>query len=249
MFKDVIAELAPTGKLRAAINLGNTLLVTGKSVSGDPEGVAPDMAREVANRLGVPVSYVPYPRPGDLADDVATDKWDIGLIGADPKRAEKIAFTPPYVEIEATYLVPAGSPIMTLADVDRPGVRIVVSARSAYDLWLSRNIKHAELVRENSIEACYKRFVEDRFEVLSGLRAILMSDAETLPGSRVLDGWFTTAQQAIGTASQNRAATAFLREFVTEAISGGLVAQLIERHRARGLTVANVDRAATPVQG
>jgi polar amino acid transport system substrate-binding protein len=249
MLKDVITELAPTGKLRAAINLGNTLLVTGKSASGDPEGVAPDMAREVANRLGVPVAYVPYPRPGDLADDVATNKWDIGLIGADPKRAEKIAFTPPYVEIEATYLVPAGSPIKTFADVDRPGVRIVVSARSAYDLWLSRNIKHAELVRENSIEDCYKRFVEGRFEVLSGLRAILMSDAETLPGSRVLDGRFTTAQQAIGTASQNQAAVTFLRELVAEAISGGLVAQLIERHRARGLTVANVERAATPAQG
>jgi polar amino acid transport system substrate-binding protein len=243
MLSDVIKELAPSGTLRAAINLGNTLLVTGESANGDPEGVAPDMAREVANRLGVPVSYIPYPRPGDLADDAATNTWDIGLIGADPKRAEKIAFTPPYVEIEATYLVPAGSPIMTFADVDRPGVRIVVSDRSAYDLWLSRNIKHAELVREGSIAACYKRFVADGLEVLSGLRPILITDAETLPGSRVLDGRFTTAQQAIGTPSQNRAAATFLREFVAEAIGTGLVARLIERHRVRGLTVADVQPA------
>lgn len=242
MLKDVIAELAPTGKLRAAINLGNTLLVTGKSANGDPEGVAPSVAREVANRLGVPVSYVPYPRPGDLADGVGTNTWDIGLIGADPKRAEKIAFTPPYVEIEATYLVPAGSSIKTFEDVDRPGIRIVVSDRSAYDLWLTRNIKHAELVREGSIEACYKRFVKDGMEVLSGLRPILIADAETLPGSRVLDGRFTTAQQAIGTASQNRAAVTFLREFVADAIGSGLIAQFIERHRVRGLTVANLER-------
>lgn len=239
MLKTVIAELAPTGTLRAAINLGNTLLVTGRSANGDPEGVAPDMAREVANRLGVPVSYVPYAQPGELADDAATNTWDIGLIGADPKRAEKIAFTPAYAEIEATYLVPAGSSIKTFADVDRPGIRIVVSARSAYDLWLSRNIKHAELVREHGIPNCYKRFVDDGLEVLSGLRPILLSDAEKLPGSRVLDGRFTTAQQAIGTASQNHAAAAFLREFVAEAIGGGLVRRLIEKHRQeRGLTVA-----------
>lgn len=245
MLKDVIAELAPTGRLRAAINLGNSLLVAGRSANGDPEGVAPDMARAVADRLGVPVTYVPYPRPGDLGDDVGTDKWDIGLIGADPKRAEKIAFTHPYVEIEATYLVPAGSKIKTFADVDQPGVRIVVSDRSAYDLWLSRNIRHAELVREDGIPACYRRFVADGLEVLSGLRPVLLNDAETLPGSRVLDGSFTTAQQAIGTASQNRAAIAFLREFVTDAITSGLVGRLIGRHGVRGLTVGK----APPAQG
>src|SRR5499427_5970221 len=105
---DVKSELAPTGVLRAAINMGNFLLVTGKSPSGDPEGVAPDMAREIASRLGVPVKYVPYARPGELADAAGTGIWDIGLIGAEPQRAEKIAFTPAYVEIEATYLVPAG---------------------------------------------------------------------------------------------------------------------------------------------
>src|SRR5262252_8951485 len=108
MPREVASELAPTGVLRAAINMGNFLLVTGKSASGDPEGVSPDMAREIAMRLGVPVKYVPYARPGELADAAGTGIWDIGLIGAEPQRAEKIAFTPAYVESEATYLVPAG---------------------------------------------------------------------------------------------------------------------------------------------
>src|SRR3954468_13583649 len=139
------AELAPTGVLRAGINLSNFLLVTGKSASGDPEGVSPDMAREIATKLGVPVKYVPYKSPGELADMSGTGAWDIGLIGAEPQRAEKIAFTAAYCEIEATYLVPAGSPITGMEQVDRPGVRIVSNAGAAYTLWLERNIRQARL--------------------------------------------------------------------------------------------------------
>ena len=123
MSPEIVAQLAPTGVLRAGINLSNFLLVTGRTPEGDPMGVAPDMARAVADRLGVPVRYVPYPRPGELADAAGTNTWDIGLIGAEPQRAEKIAFTTAYAEIEATCLVPAGSSIATLADLDRPGVR------------------------------------------------------------------------------------------------------------------------------
>jgi len=137
------AELAPTGILRAGINLSNFLLVTGRSATGDPEGVAPDMARAIAAELGVPVKYMPFKTPGELGDQVGKNIWDIGLIGAEPQRAEKIAFSAAYVEIEATYMVPAGSPIASIADVDRKGVRIAVSARSAYDLWLVNNIRNA----------------------------------------------------------------------------------------------------------
>src|SRR3712207_7588557 len=125
MSQDVLSELAPTGVLRAGINLGNFLLVTGRSASGDPEGVSPDMARAIADRLGVPVRYVPYARPGELADAAGTGAWDIGLIGAEPPRAEKIAFTPAYCEIEATYLVPAASPIASIAEVDRDRKSVV----------------------------------------------------------------------------------------------------------------------------
>ena len=235
---DAKAELAPTGVLRAAINLSNFLLVTGKSANGDPEGVAPDMACAIADRLGVPVKYVMFPRPGELADAATKGVWDIGLIGAEPARAEQIDFTPAYVEIESTYLVPAGSPLKTLADVDRPGIKIAIAGRAAYDLYLSRNLKHAELVRANSIDASFELFVKDKLDALAGLKPRLLSDVEKLPGARILDGNFTTVQQAIGTPKKNAAAAKFLRDFVEEAKASGLVAKLIERHKVRGLSVA-----------
>src|SRR4029078_9206710 len=165
------SELAPTGVLRAGINLSNFLLVTGKSAAGDPEGVAPDMAREIAARLGVPVKYVPYKTPGELADMAGKDAWDIGLIGAEPQRAETIAFTAAYVEIEATYLVPAGSDLKAIADVDKPGVKIAVTGRSAYGLWMDRNIKNATLVRTDSLDSAYDKFVADRLDALAASRA------------------------------------------------------------------------------
>ena len=239
MPREALTELAPTGVLRAAINMGNALLVTGRTASGDPEGVAPDMAREIASRLGVPVAYVPYARPGELADAAGSGVWDIGLIGAEPQRAEKISFTPAYVEIEATYLVPAGSPLKTVAEVDRAGVRIAVTARSAYDLWLERNIKHAQLVRSEGGDATFKQFVDEKIEAMAGLRPRLLEDVQKLLGARILDGQFTAVQQAVGTARLNTAGAAFLREFVEEAKASGLVARLIERHKVVGrLSVA-----------
>ena len=239
MSQSVIAELAPHGVLRAGINMSNFLLVTGKTPSGDPEGVAPDMARAIADRLGVPVKYVPYAKPGELADAADSDAWDIGLIGAEPARAEKIAFTAAYVEIEATYLVPAGSPLKTIADVDRSGVRIAVSARSAYDLWLERNIKHAKLVRSDATITATEIFVRDKLDALAGLRPGLLNDIEKLPGARILDGQFSAVQQAVGTARTKPASAAFLHDFVEEAKSSGLVARLIEKHKVVGrLSVA-----------
>jgi polar amino acid transport system substrate-binding protein len=234
----VKSELAPRGVLRAGVNMSNFLLVTGRSPSGDPQGVSPDMARAIADRLGVPVVYVPFPKPGELADAVDTDTWDIGLIGAEPARAEKIAFSPAYVEIEATYMVPPGSPIQTIADVDKPGIRIAVTARSAYDLWLDRNIKHATLVRSASLDSAYDQFVQDKLEALAGLRPRLITDVTKMPGARILDGQFTAVQQAVGTARANTEGAAFLRAFVEEAKASGLVASLIERHHVVGLSVA-----------
>jgi polar amino acid transport system substrate-binding protein len=238
MSDEIVSELAPTGVLRAGINMGNFLLVTGRSPSGEPQGVAPDMAREIAARLNVPVEYVPFAQPGDLADAAETGAWDIGLIGAEPQRAQKIAFTPAYAEIEATYLVPAGSPLRTVAEVDRKGVRIAVKARAAYDLWLERNIEHATLVRSESLDDAFERFVHEELDALAGLKPRLLSDVEKLPGARILDGRFTAVQQAVGTARKNTAGAAFLRGFVEEAKATGLVARLIERHNVRGLSVA-----------
>ena len=238
MLRSAVAELAPTGVLRAGINLSNFLLVGGKSPAGDPLGVAPDMAAELAARLGVPVAYVTFPRPGELADAAGSGVWDIGLIAAEPARAETIAFSPAYVLIEATYLVPAGSPLTTIDAVDRPGVRIAIAARSAYDLWLSRHLRHAELVRSESLDASLEQFVADKLDALAGLKPRLLQDLEKLPGARILDGNFTAVQQSIGTAPGNTAGAAFLRDFVEEAKASGLVARLIERHQVRGLAVA-----------
>lgn len=238
MNEPLCAELAPTGVLRAGINMANFLLVTGRRDDGAPQGVAPDMAHAVAERLGVEVAYVPYETPGQLADDATKDAWDIGLIGAEPARAEHIAFSAAYVEIEATYLVPADSRIQAIADVDRPGVRIAVAARSAYDLYLTRNVQHAELMRVAGLNASYDLFVNDRLDALAGLRPRLLSDVEKLPGARLLDGKFTAVQQAIGTPRSRMVSAVFLQDFVEEAKASGLVGQLIERHQVRGLSVA-----------
>jgi polar amino acid transport system substrate-binding protein len=235
---DVLTELAPTGVLRAGINLSNFLLVSGKSATGEPEGVAPDMARAVAERLGVKVAYVTFPRPGELADAAGKNVWDVGLIAAEPARAEVIAFSPAYAEIEATYLVPAGSEIRTIAEVDRPGIRIAIAARAAYDLWLSRHLQHAELVRAPNLDASFELFVTEKLDALAGLRPRLLQDVEKLPGARILDGKFTAVQQAVGTAKANDAGARFLHDFVEDAKASGLVARLIERHQIRGLSVA-----------
>lgn len=238
MLDKVKAELAPAGTLRAGINVQNFLLVTGKTESGDPAGVAPDMAAEIARRLGVPMKLVPFKSPGELADAAEANAWDIGLIGAEPQRAEKITFSPAYVEIEATYLVPADSPLRSIADVDRKGVRIAVMGRAAYGLWLERNIKNAGLVRADSLASAAEQFVRDKLEALAGLRPALISDAAKVPGGRILDGRFMAVQQAIGTQRKNAAAAAFLRDFIEEAKVSGFVASLIEKHKVRGLTVA-----------
>lgn len=239
MSPEIIAELAPTGVLRAGINLSNFLLVTGKSPAGEPEGVSPDMARALATKLGVKVKYVTFPSPGELADQAGKGVWDIGLIGAEPQRAETIAFTAAYVEIEATYLVPAGSRLKTIAEVDAPGVRIAVAGRSAYGLWLDRNIKHAELVRADSLGGATEQFIRDKLDALAGLRPGLLTDIEKLPGARIIEGKFSSVQQAIGTAKKNTAGAAFLNAFVEEAKASGLVARLIEKHKVVGrLSVA-----------
>jgi polar amino acid transport system substrate-binding protein len=235
----IAAEIAPTGVLRAAINVSNFLLVTGRDEAGDPVGVAPDLARAIASRLGVPIRFVLFPRPSALADAAADGVWDIGLIGSEPERARHIAFTDAYAEIEASYLVPAGSPLKQIADVDRPGVRIAVAAGSAYHLWLERHLKHAILSPAPSLAEAEALFEAEGLEALAGLRPGLQAALGRLPGALVLPGRFMTVQQAVGTQSEKRAGAAFLKAFVEEAKASGLVQRLIDRHGVSGsLTVA-----------
>lgn len=236
-------ELAPAGVLRAGINLGNPLLVTGRGPAGEPTGVAPDVAAAAAAALGVPVDYVQYPSPSAVAQDAAQGRWDIALIGAEPQRALRIDFTDAYAEIEATYLVRAGSALQAIEDVDRPGVRIAVAGGAAYCLWLERNLRHATLVTAGSLAGAARLFEADgpdSVDALAGLRTALLADAARLPGSRVLPGRFSVVQQSIGAAKGNPAGLRFLRGFVHEATASGLVADLIDRHGVPGLLVPSI---------
>ena len=232
------AELAPTGVLRAGINLSNFLLVTGRTASGDPVGVAPDMAGAIAESLGVPIKLVPFKSPGELADQAGKDIWDIGLIGAEPQRAAVMTFSAAYVEIEATYMVPPGSPITSIDQVDRKGVKVVTSARSAYGLWLENNIKNAELIQIAGLDGAFNKFKDDKIDVLAGLRPGLMKDIAKMPGATILPGKFSAVQQAVGCNKPAAEGARYIAHFVENAKKSGLVASLIEKHKVKGLSVA-----------
>jgi len=231
-------DLAPTGRLRAGLNFGNALLTGKDPATGAPRGVAFDIAQELGRRLGMPVDVVAYESAGALADAASSGAWDIGFLGAEPQRASVISFTDAYAEIESTYLVPPGSPLERVEDVDRDGVRIAIAAKSAYDLYLSRTLQHARLERTDGADAAFAKLVGEKLDAMAGLRPALVGYAEKLPGSRVLDGRFTTIQQAIGTPVGRDAGAAYLRAFVEDIKANGFVAQAIERNGACGLTVA-----------
>ncbi len=231
------AELAPTGTLRVALNLSNFLLVNAGAAPLEPTGIAPDIGREMALQLQVPVSFVPYQNPGALAADASSGVWDVGLIGADPLRAAEIAFTRAYLEIEASYLVREDSPLSAISDVDRPGIRIAVGDKTAYDMYLRRTLQHATLHRADGLEGSYQLFLTEKLDALAGLRPRLVADRARLPDSRILDGCFTAIQQAIGTPIARAAAAAWLQDFACD-IRTGLVAQLIARHQVDGVRVA-----------
>jgi polar amino acid transport system substrate-binding protein len=235
---DVKQELAPSGKLRVGLNYGNFLLVLKDSADGSPNGIAPDLGRELGKRLGVPVEFVKFPEAGQLADGVRDGRCDVGFLGAEPQRANEIAFTKAYLEIPVTFLVPPESKIKSIGEVDQKGVRIAVSDRSAYDLYLSRNLKNATLVRAKGIEGSYQAFLKDKLEVLAGLKPRLASDAEKVPGSRVLDGQVTGVQQACGTTKTRIAGAKYLGEFIEDVKRSGLVAKTIDKHGVKGVNVA-----------
>jgi polar amino acid transport system substrate-binding protein len=231
-------ELAPTGTLRVGINFGNALLAKKDAATGAEGGIAVDLARELARRLNVPMTIVPYTSAGAMASGASGGAWDVAFLAADPGRAGEIAFTAAYLEIDSTYLVPADSPIKTMADIDKPGVRIAVSEKSAYDLYLSRALMHATLVRIPGVDASVTMFFKDTLDALASLKPVLVDLADQHPGSRVLEGAFTSVRQAVGTPKGREAAAAYLRRFVEDAKRSGLVARAIQRNGIRGVTVA-----------
>jgi len=238
MLPSVPSDLAPTGKLRVGINYGNPVLATRDPTSGDLRGVAVDLARELGKRVAVPVALVAFDSAGKMFDAVKAGAWDVAFLAIDPGRADQIDFTAPYIEIEGTYLVPAGSPLHVIGDVDREGVRMGISSGSAYDLFLSRSIQHAELIRAPDPNGAFELILSGKVDVLAGVRQHLVANAKKLPGSRVLDGRFMAIQQALGIVKGRTAGARYLWEFIEEVKASGLVAEAIEKAGVGGVSVA-----------
>jgi polar amino acid transport system substrate-binding protein len=234
----VRSDLAPTGTLRAAINFGNPILATKDPSTGEPRGVSVDLSRELARRLGVPVQFVTYDAAGKVVEGLKSGAWDVAYVAIDPARAVDISYTAAYVVIEGAYLVTQNSPIRNNEEVDRQGVRVVVGAGSAYDLFLSRNLKQATIVRAPTSPAVTDMFVAQKLDVAAGVKQQLEADARRIPGLRLLEGRFMVINQAMGTPKGREAGAKYLREFVEEMKASGFVAQALERHRIEGASVA-----------
>jgi polar amino acid transport system substrate-binding protein len=231
-------NLAPTGTLRVGINYGNPVLATKDLKSGQLSGVAVDLARELGRRTELPLELVGFESAGKLVEGVQAAAWDVAFLAVDPGREHEISFTAPYIQIEGTYLVPPGSALGAIADVDRENVRIGVSSKSAYDLFLSRNLKQAQLVRASSPEAAFELIVAGKVDVLGGVRQHLVANTAKLPGSRVLDGRFMAIQQALGIPKGREAGLSYLREFIEEVKASGFVAQALEKAGVQGVSIA-----------
>ena len=243
---DIVKEFAPSGTLRAAINLGNTVLAQKDAATGQPKGITVELARELARRLGVPVELVTFDAAGKVFEALKRSAWDIAFLAVEPVRAAEIEFTAPYVLIEGTYMVPKDSGLKDIADVDRAGVRIAVATGSAYDLFLSRTIKNATLVRAPTGPAALEMFVRERLEAAGGVKKPLQEFAAGHPDVRVMAGRFMAIQQAMGmpkrlgekAGASRPAAAAYLRAFVEEMKATGFVADALRRSNQPDAVVA-----------
>jgi polar amino acid transport system substrate-binding protein len=233
---DAVKDLAPTGKLRAAINLSNIVLAQHGDAGGDPKGVTPDLARELAKRLNVPVELIKFDAAGKVFEAAKTDQWDVAFLAIEPVRAAEIAFTAPYVIIQGTYLVPKDSPLKTLADMDRDGVRVGVNKGSAYDLFLTRTLKNAKLVREVSGPDA---FIAQKLEAAAGVKQAMQLWAKDRNDVRHIEQPFMQINQAMGTPqSRGDAGKKYLKTFIEEMKASGFVAKALERSGQADATVA-----------
>jgi polar amino acid transport system substrate-binding protein len=233
------AELAPAGKLRVAINFGNPVLAQKDPATGEPRGVSVDLARELARRLDVPIELVTYAAAGRVFEALKSNAWDVAFLAIDPARAAEIAFTAPYVVIEGAYMVRADSPLKANDDVDREGVKVVVGKGSAYDLYLSRTLKRAQIVRAPTSPEALEWFVRDRsYDVAANIRQPLVAHAKDNPGMRVMDGRFMAIEQAMGTPRGRDHGARYLRQFVEDMKASGFVARGLERSGQKDAAVA-----------
>lgn len=227
--RELIEELAPTGSLRVAINYGNPVLAQRDPQSGEPRGVSPAIARELAARLGLAPGFVTFDAAGKVFAALAEHAWDVAFLAIDPKRAQEIDFTPPYVIIEGAYMVRSGSPLRGVDEVDRPSVRVAVGTGSAYELHLSRTLKQAELVRFPTGNEAIERFLSDGLEVAAGVKSPLQRYAAQHPGLRVMEERFMAIEQAMGVPKGRSRAVRYLARMLEELKASGFVAGELER--------------------
>jgi polar amino acid transport system substrate-binding protein len=236
---DVVGKFIPTGKLRAAINLGNPVLARRDPGSGSPVGVSIDLANNFAKRLGVDIEFVIVDSAGKSVEAVTQEQADIGFFAVDPSRGQGIAFSAPYVLIEGCYLVRQDSKIQSNEEVDSPEYRVVVGKGSAYDLFLTRELQHAQIVRAATSPAVVDVFVEQNIDIAAGVKQQLEAGARRFPGLRLLPGRFMVIQQAVGLPKGRGAeAAAILGKYVEEMKGIGFVAQALSRHGIQGASVA-----------
>lgn len=231
-------DLAPSGTLRVGINYGNPVLATRGRSSGELRGVAVDLARELGRRLALPVELIGFDAAGKMFEAVRTDGWDVAFLAIDPGRAGEIDFTAAYIEIEGAYLVPAGSSLKAIEDVDRDNVRIGISANSAYDLFLSRTIRCAELVRAPGPDAAFELLLAGQVDVLAGVKQHLIAHSVKLAGSRLLPGRFMAIEQALGVPKGRGECASYLRSFIEDVKASGFVAKALEKAGVSGVAVA-----------
>ncbi|MDF1525287.1 MAG: ABC transporter substrate-binding protein [bacterium] len=236
--KAVVEDLAPGGTLRAAINFGNAVLVQPSPATGEPRGVSVELAKELASRLGLPLEYVTYESAGKVSEALKNDEWDIAFLAIDPKRALKIAFTEPYVVIEGSYMVPRNSPYQKNEDFDQPGVRIAVGANAAYDLYLSRTLQHAQLVRVPTTPGAVDLFLEKKLEAAAGVRYGLQQFAESNREVRLIDGHFMLIRQAVGVPIGRGIGRQYLDLFIDEMITSGFIKEKLVENGQPEVTVA-----------
>jgi polar amino acid transport system substrate-binding protein len=235
---DAVADLAPTGKLRAVINYGNPILAKKDAATGGPAGVSVDLARELARRLGVEAELFTVTSAGQSVETLKSGRVDVGFFAIDPARAVDTAYTGPYVQIEGAYLVRNDSPIRANEDVDREGIRVAVGNKSAYDLYLSRQLKQAKIERAPTSPAVVDYFLANRLDVAAGVKQQLEADAKRVPGLRLLPGRFMVINQAMGMRRGHEAGAKYLSAFVEEMKASGFVAEALRRHGIEGATIA-----------
>jgi polar amino acid transport system substrate-binding protein len=230
-------DLSPTGVLRAGINYGNTLFTT-KDASGGLSGVAVDLMNELGKRLGIPVEQVVYATPGEVGDDAGSDKWDVTILAIEQARARTMHFSPPLTQIVATYMVAKDSRLQSVAQVDAPGVRIAVAEKAGYDLYLTRTLGNASLVRGRGSKGAFDMFAAGEADALAGLEPMLADYLDKMPGARLLDGRFMTVNHGFAIPRERPAGAEYMKAFADDMVASGFLVRSIARHAVRGLAPA-----------